>query len=50
LREVAGDYRKKKEQKTSRAAEMNTSFGFEGWKLIDNSRETAEEGAIILMM
>lgn len=29
---------------------MNRSFSFEGQKLIDNSRETAEEGTIILMM
>lgn len=29
---------------------MNRSFGFEGRKLIENSRETAEEGTIILMV
>lgn len=39
-----------KKKKTSHESEMNRSFGFEGQKLIENSRETAEEGTIILMM
>lgn len=39
-----------KKKRPTRVSEMNRSFGFEGQKLIDNSRETAEEGTIILMM
>lgn len=42
--------RKEGEKRPIRVSEMNRSFGFEGQKLIDNSRETAEEGTIILMM
>lgn len=37
-------------KKLTWASEMNRSFGSEGRKLIENSRETAEEGTIILMM
>lgn len=29
---------------------MNRSFGIEEWKLIENSKETAEEGTIIVMV
>lgn len=42
--------RLKKRKNYTWASEMNRSFGFEEWKLIENSRETAEEGTIILMM
>lgn len=42
--------KKEKEKEPTQGSEMNRSFGIEGWKLIENSRETAEEGTIILIV
>lgn len=39
------------EEKASvQGSEINRSFGIEGWEMIENSRETAEEGTIILIV
>ena len=40
----------RKKNKPHASFEMNRSFDFEGRKLIENSRDTAEEGTIILMV